>query len=336
MTRSTAADAGLTGPGEAADAAAPGPGAVRRGGRFRRRRKLRKAAELSILLGPGLVLFLGFVIAPIVIGAYYSLYNWDGFGPLRNFTGLHNYKIAFSDPAFIQAIEHTLILTGLALVIQGPIALGIALLLNRKFPGRAFMRLVIFAPYVLPPAVTAVMWSLLLQPGGLVDEVMKSAGLGGLVQLWLANLHVVLYSVFAVLTWQYLGFGIILLLAGLQGVPAELKEAAAIDGATPWQVTWRVTLPLLGPTIRIWVFITVIGSLQVFDVIWLMTQGGPAGASDSMATYMYRTGFQNEAFSYGTAIAIIMFLFCFLFALVYQRFALRRDTAGALTGAVGR
>ena len=142
-------------------------------------------------------------------------------------------------------------------------------------------------------------------------------------------------GVFAVLTWQYLGFGIILLLAGLQGVPAELKEAAAIDGATPWQVTWRVTLPLLGPTIRIWVFITVIGSLQVFDVIWLMTQGGPAGASDSMATYMYRTGFQNEAFSYGTAIAIIMFLFCFVFALVYQRFALRRDTAGALTGAVG-
>jgi raffinose/stachyose/melibiose transport system permease protein len=197
------------------------------------------------------------------------------------------------------------------------------------------MRLVIFAPYVLPPAVTAVMWSLLLQPGGLADQVLKSAGLGGLVQLWLANVHVVLFSVFAVLTWQYLGFGIILLLAGLQGIPAELKEAAAIDGATPWQTTRRVTLPLLGPTIRIWVFITVIGSLQVFDVIWLMTQGGPADASDSMATYMYRTGFQNEAFSYGTAIAIIMFVFCFAFSLVYQRFALRRDTAGALTGAVG-
>ena len=334
MTRSTAADAGLTGPGAADDTAAPGPGAVRRDGRYRRL-NLRKGTELTILLGPGLVLFLGFVIAPIVIGAYYSLYNWDGLGPLTHFTGLHNYKIAFGDPAFVTAIEHTLLLTGLALVIQGPLALGIALLLNRKFPGRTFMRLLIFAPYVLPPAVTAVMWSLLLQPGGLVDQVMKSVGLGGLVQLWLANLHVVLYSVFAVLTWQYLGFGIILLLAGLQGIPAELKEAAAIDGATPWQATWRVTLPLLGPTIRIWVFITVIGSLQVFDVIWLMTQGGPAGASDSMATYMYRTGFQNEAFSYGTAIAIIMFLFCFVFALVYQRFALRRDTAGALTRAVG-
>ena len=320
MTRSTAADAG--------------PGAARRGALDRRRRKLRKGAELTILLGPGLVLFLGFVIAPIVVGAYYSLYNWDGLGPLTDFTGLHNYKIAFNDPAFIQAIEHTLILTGLALVVQGPLSLGIALLLNRKFRGRALMRLVVFAPYVLPPAVTAVMWSLILQPGGFVDQVMKSLGLGGLVQLWLANVHVVLYTNFAVLTWQYLGFGIVLLLAGLQGIPAELREAAAIDGATPWQVTWRVTLPLLGPTIRIWGFITVIGSLQVFDVIWLLTQGGPAGASDSMATYMYRTGFQNEAFSYGTAIAIIMFVFCFAFSLIYQRYALRRDTAGALTRAV--
>ena len=333
MTRGTAADAGLTGPGAAASAA-PGPGAVRRGAGDRRRRQLRKGAELTILLGPGLVLFLGFVLAPIVVGAYYSLYNWDGLGPLTHFTGLHNYKIAFNDPAFIQAIEHTLILTGLALVVQGPLSLGIALLLNRKFRGRGLMRLVVFAPYVLPPAVTAVMWSLILQPGGFVDEVMKSAGLGGLVQLWLANVHVVLYTNFAVLTWQYLGFGIVLLLAGLQGIPVELKEAAAIDGATAWQVTRRVTLPLLGPTIRIWGFITVIGSLQVFDVIWLLTQGGPAGASDSMATYMYRTGFQNEAFSYGTAIAIIMFVFCFAFSLIYQRFALRRDTAGALTRAV--
>jgi raffinose/stachyose/melibiose transport system permease protein len=173
-----------------------------------------------------------------------------------------------------------------------------------------------------------------LQPGGFVDQVFKAFGLGGLVQLWLANTHIVLYTNFVVLTWQYLGFGIVLLLAGLQGIPAELKEAAAIDGATPWEVTRRITLPLLGPTIRIWVFITVIGSLQVFDIIWLMTQGGPAGASDSMATYMYRTGFQNQAFGYGTAVSIIMFVFCLVFCLVYQRFALRRDTAGALTRAV--
>jgi raffinose/stachyose/melibiose transport system permease protein len=329
MTRSTAADAGQTGPVTAADAVTAGPRAVRR------RRNLRRTAELSVLLGPGVVLFLGFVLAPIVVGTYYSLYNWNGFGPLTDFTGGHNYKIAFNDPVFIQAIEHTLILTALALVIQGPVSVGIALLLNRKFRGRAFMRLVVFAPYVLPPAVTAVMWQLMLQPNGFTDQLMKSVGLGGLVQLWLANIHLVLYTNFVVLTWQYIGFGIVLLLAGLQGIPNELKEAAAIDGATAWGITRRITLPLLGPTLRIWVFITVIGSLQVFDIVWLMTGGGPADASETMATYMYRTGFQSQAFGYGSTIAIIMFVFCFAFSLIYQRFALRRDTAGALTRAVG-
>lgn len=329
MTRSTAADAGQAGPVTAADAVAAGPRAARR------RRSLRRTAELSVLLGPGVVLFLGFVLAPIVVGAYYSLYNWNGFGPLTDFTGGHNYKIAFNDPVFIQAIEHTLILTALALVVQGPVSVGIALLLNRKFRGRAFMRLVVFAPYVLPPAVTAVMWQLMLQPNGFIDQLMKSVGLGGLVQLWLANIHLVLYTNFVVLTWQYIGFGIVLLLAGLQGIPNELKEAAAIDGATQWGITRRITLPLLGPTLRIWVFITVIGSLQVFDIVWLMTGGGPADASETMATYMYRTGFQSQAFGYGSTIAIIMFVFCFAFSLIYQRFALRRDTAGALTRAVG-
>jgi raffinose/stachyose/melibiose transport system permease protein len=310
-------------------AAAPRPSPRRRRGR------LRKKIELTVLLTPALVLFVGFVFVPIVIAAYYSLFNYTGYGPLNDFIGMHNYKIAFNDPAFIAAIEHTLILTGLSLVIQLPLSLGIALLLNRKFRGRAFMRLIVFAPYVLPPAVTAVMWSLMLQPGGFVDQVMKDIGLGGEVQQWLANIHLVLYTNFLVLTWQYIGFGIVLLLAGLQGIPAELKEAAAIDGATPWQATLRVTLPLLAPTIRIWVFLTVIGSLQVFDIVWILTAGGPGTASMTMVTYMFLDGFRSIAFGYGTAIAVIIFSFCFVFSLVYQRYALRRDTAGALTRAVG-
>lgn len=330
MARTETAKSGLTGPAatESSVAAGPRPGS-------RLRNKLRKVAELTLLLGPALVLFAGFVLLPIVIAAYYSLYSWTGLGPLTDFIGLHNYKIAFNDPVFVAAIEHTLIITGLSLAIQGPLSLAIALLLNRKFRGRAVMRLIIFAPYVLPPAVTAVMWSLMLQPGGFVDTVMKNVGLGRLVQLWLADIHIVLYTNFVVLTWQYIGFGIVLLLAGLQGIPAELREAAAIDGATPWQVTRSVTLPLLAPTIRIWVFITVIGSLQVFDVVWILTGGGPANASMTMATYMFLDGFRSLEFGYGTAIAVIMFAFCFVFSLVYQRFALRRDTAGALTRAVG-
>jgi raffinose/stachyose/melibiose transport system permease protein len=268
--------------------------------------RLRKKIELTILLTPALVLFVGFVLLPIVIAAYYSLFNWTGYGPLSDFIGVHNYKVAFLDPVFVRAIEHTVAIAVLSLVIQLPLSLGIALLLNRRFRGRTLMRIVVFAPYVLPPAVTAVMWSLMLQPAGFVDQVLKSVGLG-----------------------------IVLLLAGLQSIPAELLEAAAIDGATSWQATRRITVPLLGPTIRIWIFLTVIGSLQVFDIVWILTAGGPANASTTISTYMFLNGFRSLEFGYGTAIAVILFFFCFVFSLLYQRFALRRDTAGALTRAVG-
>jgi raffinose/stachyose/melibiose transport system permease protein len=197
------------------------------------------------------------------------------------------------------------------------------------------LRLVVFAPYVLAEATTAVIWLLLLQPNGFVDALLRSAGLGGLVHQWLADTGIVLYTLFAVITWKYIGFGIILLLAGLQGIPAELREAAALDGATAWQATRHVLLPLLGPTIRIWIFLSVIGSLQLFEVVWIMTLGGPANASTTMATYLIDHGFKRYQFGYGSAVAVVLFVICFVFALLYQRFALRRDTEGALTRMAG-
>ncbi len=194
--------------------------------------------------------------------------------------------------------------------------------------------MVVFAPYVLSEAVTAVIWLLMLQPGGFVDQVLRGAGLGWLVQQWLADPAIVLYTLFVVITWKYLGFGMILLLAGLQGIPVELREAAALDGASAWQTTRNVVLPLLGPTIRVWIFLSVIGSLQLFDLVWIMTLGGPANASTTMATYLVDHGFKRYEFGFGSAVAVILFIICFTFALFYQRFALRRDTDGALTGTV--
>jgi raffinose/stachyose/melibiose transport system permease protein len=276
----------------------------------------------------------GFVLAPIAVAAYYSLHSWNGFGPLQ-WVGLENYKQALSDPVFQGALKHNLIFAGLSVVLQLPLSIGIALLLNRSIRGRAFLRLVVFAPYVLSEATTAVIWLLILQPGGFADETLKAVGLGGLVHQWLADGSIVLYVLFLVITWKYVGFGIILLLAGLQGIPGELREAALLDGATSWEATRYVTLPLLAPTIRIWIFLSVIGSLQLFDLVWIMTLGGPAGASTTMATYLIDRGFRRYEFGYGSAVAVILFAICFVFALLYQRFALRRDTAGAVTRMVG-
>ena len=301
----------------------------------RRRPTARRRLELTLLLGPALVLFVGFVLAPIGVAVYYSIYRWSGFGPLSDVVGFANYRQALQDPVFQHAIEHNLVIAGLSLLLQLPISIGIALLLNRRMRGRAVLRLVVFAPYVLSEAVTAVLWLLILQPGGFVDELLGDVGLGHLVHLWLADSDLVLYTLFAVVTWKYIGFGIILLLAGLQGIPTELREAALLDGAGSWQATRFVTIPLLGPTIRIWIFLSMIGSLQLFDVVWIMTTGGPANASTTMATYLVDRGFRRYEFGYGSAVAVILFVICFAFAVVYQRFALRRDTDGALTRAVG-
>jgi raffinose/stachyose/melibiose transport system permease protein len=316
----------------ATPAAAVAPPAPRTG--LRRRPGRRKFIELVVLLGPALVLFAGFVLLPICIAAYYGLFNWSGYGPVSDFTGLHNYRLVIDDPVFRESLLHNVIIGVLSLVIQLPISIAIALLLNRRMRGGSFLRTAVFAPYVVSQATTAVLWLLLLEPGGFVDQLMKAVGLGGLVQQWLADPTIVLYTMFVVLTWQFIGFGVILLLAGLQGIPPELREAAGIDGASAWQTTRRIILPLLSPTIRIWIFLSMIGSLQVFDLVWIMTLGGPANASSTMVTYMIFYGFHSLEFGYGSAAAVILFIISFAFAFLYQRFALRRDTAGALTRAV--
>jgi raffinose/stachyose/melibiose transport system permease protein len=279
---------------------------------------MRKRIELTVLLAPALVLFIGFVFVPMIFAIWYSLYNWNGYGPMTDFTGWQNYHDVLTGPVFHQALEHNIIIAVLSVVIQLPISIGVAMLLNRRIRGRTFLRLAVFAPYVLSQATTAVMWDLLLQHGGIVDALLKSVGLGGLVHFWLASTSLVLYTLFFVITWQFIGFGIILLLAGLQGVPPELREAAAIDGATPWQVTRRIVLPLLAPTIRIWIFLAVIGS----------------NSSQTMITYLYFNGAERTEFGYGSTVAVVLFVISFAFALVYQRYALRRDTSGALTRAV--
>jgi raffinose/stachyose/melibiose transport system permease protein len=148
---------------------------------------------------------------------------------------------------------------------------------------------------------------------------------------WLADPGIVLYTLFVAISWKYFGFHMILYLAGLQQIPRELEEAAIVDGASSWEVFRHVTLPLLGPTIRVSVFLSIIGALQLFDLVWVMTGGGPVHASNTMAVYMIDWGFKRFQFGYASAVAVIMLAISLAFALAYQRFVLRRDIEGALT-----
>ena len=293
--------------------------------------RLRTWGVAGLFLLPALALYALFVLFPIVQAARYSLFDWNGLEAMDQFVGLANFERALGDPIFQGAVLHNAVIVGLSLVVQIPLALGLALMLNRRFRGRAALRLLFFAPYVVAEVITAIVWSLLLQPRGLAESLLTTVGLEGAYNPWLADPDTVLIALFFVITWKYFGFHMILLLAGLQGIPRELEEAAEIDGASRWQALRFVTLPLLGPTVRVSVFLSVIGSLQLFDLVWVTTRGGPVNASNTMAVYMFDRGFVRFQFGYGSAVAVILFLLCFVLALAYQRWVLRRDTEGATT-----
>jgi raffinose/stachyose/melibiose transport system permease protein len=299
--------------------------------RARRERARRKWVSIALFLLPALVLYCLFVIAPIFQAIHYSGYKWNGLGSLDQFVGLRNFKTAFEDPVFTGALKHNGIIVLLSLCVQLPFALAIAWILNQRLRGRALLRLLFFMPFVLSEVVTAVVFTLMLQPHGLVDQSLDKAGLDFLIKEWLADPGIALYSVFVAISWKYFGFHMVLYLAGLQQIPRELEEAAAIDGANPWQIFRYVTVPLLGPTIRISVFLSIIGAIQLFDLVWVMTGGGPVDSTNTMAIYMIDHGFKRFQFGYASAVAVIMLVISLAFALAYQRFVLRRDIQGALT-----
>jgi len=291
----------------------------------------RRLVTVSLFLLPALALYALFVLLPIVQAAHYSLYKWNGLEPLTNFIGLDNYVKAFNDKGFRTAVSNNLLVIVLSLAIQIPFALGLAVLLNRRFPGRAVFRLIFFLPYVLSEAIAGIVFSLMLRPEALVDTGLTTVGLGALIQDWLGDTHIVMITVFFIISWKYFGFHMILLLAGLQGIPREIEEAARIDGADAVGVFRHVTLPLLGPTLRVSVFLSMIGALQLFDMVWVTTGGGPLNATNTMAIAMFRAGFEKSQMGYGSALAVVLFLFGLLVALAYQRFVLRRDVEGAVT-----
>lgn len=290
--------------------------------------------EIALMTGPTLVVFLFFVILPVAMAAYYGFFSWQGYGPPTEFVGLSNYLLIFQDGTFVDALQHNAAIVVLSLVLQGPAAIALALLLNRKMRGQTLIRILVFVPYVISEVVVGTGWSLMLQGNGAFNAFLQNLGLGWLQSDWLADPKLAIWTLMGILTWKYIGFAVILFLAGLQGIPDELMEAAAIDGASYWQIQRRITLPLLGPTIRIWAFLSMIGALQLFDlvyIIWGQYVASTAGTS-TMATYMLANGRNAGEYGYGNAVAVVLFFVSLVAALIYQRFVLRRDTAGAITG----
>ena len=279
---------------------------------------------------PSFLLFVVFVVYPIIQSVYYSFFNWKGFGPAVDFVALDNYKRILNDKVFILAIKNGLLIVFLSLFAQLPLSLLLAIMVGRDLPGRAFFRTIFFLPYVFSEVIAAIMWLGLFNPDperGLFNAILILFK-GMEPQAWLGNPETVLACVFVVLTWKYFGLHMLLFMTGLQNIPAEIEEAARIDGANRTQLFFRITLPLLASTIRTSVYMSVLGSIQQFILVWIMTKGGPVNASEVMATYMYRFGFVRFYLGYGSAVAIVMFLICFTFSLAYQRLMPQYDYLG--------
>ncbi|MFJ8538071.1 carbohydrate ABC transporter permease [Streptomyces sp. NPDC093591] len=281
---------------------------------------------------PALVLFLVLVLLPILFALYAAFFRWGGFGMPSDYIGTDNFTRLFADPVFLGDLWRCLLLVALSVAVQLPFALAMAVLLNQRLRGRAVYRMLFFAPYVLSEAITGVLFSMVFAPDdGLADHLLGYVGLDGLGGEWFADPSTVMATLFLVMTWKYFGFHMMLYLAGLQAIPRELTEAALIDGANAWQRFRSVTLPLLAPTLRISVFLSVIGAIQLFDLVWVTTAGGPDHHSETMAVTMFQYGFKRYQVGYASAISVVMFGISLVFALAYQRFVLRRDLQGATT-----
>ncbi len=290
-------------------------------------RRMKDRVTIILFLLPALILFIVFVIYPIFRSVYFSMYDWNGLGPATDFIGLDNFKRILTDKIFQKAVVNNFLIAFLSLIVQLPISLAIAIVVGRDFPGRGLFRTIFFLPYVLSEVITAIIWLGMFNPNpdrGLVNALLVLIP-GVDPVAFLGDPKLVLVAIFIVLSWKYFGLHMLLFMAGLQNIPHDIEEAALIDGANQWQMLSRVTIPLLGGTIRTCAYLSILGSLTQFTLVWIMTKGGPVNASEVMATYMYRYGFVRFWLGYGSAVAIVMLLIALIFSLVYRRLMERQD-----------
>ncbi|MBN1265922.1 MAG: sugar ABC transporter permease [Anaerolineales bacterium] len=291
-----------------------------------------KTLVIVLFLLPAAILFFTFVIFPIIQAAFLSTFKWNGLEPLDKFIGIDNFITMFNHEPFRMALQHNGIIIVFSILIQLPIALVLALIVGRKLPGRPIFRAIFFLPYVISEVITAVLWSFIFNPrfptSDLINSVLDTVLPFFKPGPWLGDPSKVLVAIFMVLTWKYFGLHMVLYIAGLQDIPVEVEEAASIDGANNWQILRYVTIPMLSRTIITTVYLSVLGSLQQFDLVWLMTEGGPVNASEVLTTYMYRHGFVSFRLGYGSSVAVVLFVLCLAFSLVYQRLFMQKQFSG--------
>ncbi|MEU8608178.1 sugar ABC transporter permease [Actinoplanes sp. NPDC048791] len=255
---------------------------------------------------PALVLFTFVVLVPSARGVYYAFTDWDGLDPDFALVGLRNFADLAGDADALQAVWHTLLIAVAITVIQNGIGLLLALGVNSMIKTRNVLRVLLFAPAVITPIVTAYLWRNLLGPDGAVNSVLGAVGLGSWRQDWLGDPDLALWMIVLVVVWQFAGYSMVIFLAGLQSIPREIYEAAAIDGTGAVRRFWSIVRPLLAPAITINLMLSIIGGIKLFDQVYALTGGGPGHATDTISTLIYKDAFTLGEFGYSVALAVVL------------------------------
>ena len=274
--------------------------------RVRTKAGIRDSATGLLFLVPALVLFGVFVIYPIVYNVQASTLDWNGITP-GTFVGLDNYTKLFKDPVFHTALRNSAYWVPLTILIQGGVGFMLALALNRPMRGRAVYRAIFFIPAILSPIVVGFVWQRIFDPfSGVLAEVGSTLGIDWLGNGFLADPRTAIFAVILVNIWMWTGFSMLFYLAGLQLIDASVIDAARVDGASSFQIATRILFPLLRSTHLSLLLLGVIGALKTFELVYVLTQGGPAHSSELLPTYGFQQAFQLQSVGYGATISVVL------------------------------
>lgn len=277
-------------------------------------------------LSPAFLFFVVFIIVPTIASVYYSFTSWDGVSPDVKFIGIRNYIEIFTSKRFYNALKNTVLLTVFISIFENFFALVLALLVDHVFRLKNLFRSIFYIPVILSGIVSGFIWKTIYNYNfGVINSLLDSIGKGNLKQDWIGNPKLALLMVGIVLVWKGAGYYMIIYLASLQGVPADLIEAAKIDGAGPWHIFRSITVPLISGAFTINFTLSLINGLKVFDQISVMTDGGPGFATETIVYLLYKVGFGEGRQGYGTAVGIVLLFIIIILNAVQQKFLKSRE-----------
>ncbi len=276
---------------------------------------------------PAILLVIAVHYAATLTGGFFAFTNWTGLGDWE-FIGFDNFVRIFNDPTLLGSVWNTLFLAFASVIATNVIGLMFALAINRTLKTRYILRTLLFLPVVLSPLAVAYIWKFIFQFNGPLNGFLSLVGLESLQKVWLADPTWSIWAILVTVVWQQTGFVMVIYLAGLASVPVEIEEAAALDGAGIWQRFIHVTVPAIRPSIAIATTLGIIQGLRIFDQIFALTGGGPAGATETLATQVYKQAFSLGQFGFGSSLALVLTLIILVFAIIQQYATRDRDAVG--------